>query len=256
MQLILITNDPTQAIEADDVGVDRIMIDLEIIGKTARQKGRNLFISNHTLHDVYTIKKKLTHAKLMVRINSIHENSVEELQRIMNDGADIVMLPFIQNYREVDYFLRYLNAQAISSLLIENKESLAIYDDLISIKEVNEIHIGLNDLQLSMQYANIFLPYINGLLENLAHKALIKNKKFGIGGIANPQDHSLPVSPAIILLEQMRLGCNIAWLGRSVRNKLRLKDDIQAIRNFIATQKIISLEQHLSDLKTSITTTI
>ena len=37
MKLIFITNDPTRAMEMALAGVDRIMVDLEVNGKQARQ---------------------------------------------------------------------------------------------------------------------------------------------------------------------------------------------------------------------------
>ena len=52
MKTILITNDPGIATDAEAVGVTRIMVDLELMGKAERQKGKNTFITVHTKEDI------------------------------------------------------------------------------------------------------------------------------------------------------------------------------------------------------------
>src|SRR5690554_1514902 len=94
LKLMYITNDEKVAKIAEDSGVDWIFIDLEINGKEERQGHLDTVISKHHFDDVKKIKKVLTKSDLLVRVNPIYEDSKQEIDKVINDGADIVMLPF------------------------------------------------------------------------------------------------------------------------------------------------------------------
>lgn len=48
LKLMYITNDPAVAKIAADAGVDRIFIDMEVLGKAERQGGMDTVQSHHT----------------------------------------------------------------------------------------------------------------------------------------------------------------------------------------------------------------
>jgi hypothetical protein len=56
MELIYITNDVDLATSVQSAGVDRIMVDLETLGKQDRQGHLNTVISDHSLEDVGRIR--------------------------------------------------------------------------------------------------------------------------------------------------------------------------------------------------------
>ena len=56
-KLLMITNDPLKAKILSDNGVDRIFVDLEILGKQKRQGHLDTVISKHKISDVAKIKK-------------------------------------------------------------------------------------------------------------------------------------------------------------------------------------------------------
>ena len=99
-----ITNNPDVALIAESAGVDRIFVDLEYIGKSDRQGGMDTVQSHHTIDDIAKIRRVLTKSELLVRCNPIHEatstfcSSQDEIDAIINSGADIVMLPFFMCY--------------------------------------------------------------------------------------------------------------------------------------------------------------
>ena len=66
MELIFITSDVDLAISVQSAGVDRVMVDLEILGKHDRQGHLNTVISNHSLEDVRRIGSVLNISKLLV----------------------------------------------------------------------------------------------------------------------------------------------------------------------------------------------
>lgn len=49
LNLMYITNDPAVARIAEDSGVDRIWVDMEFIGKSARQGGMDTVQLHHTI---------------------------------------------------------------------------------------------------------------------------------------------------------------------------------------------------------------
>lgn len=79
MNLALITNNRDLALQAETLGINRIIIDLEILGKQDRQAGKNLFLSDHTLGDISKIKSVLRSIPVMVRVNPWHKGSPDEI---------------------------------------------------------------------------------------------------------------------------------------------------------------------------------
>ena len=56
LKTMFITNNIEVAKIAQKYGVDRIWIDLEVLGKEERQKGMNTVKSNHTIEDIKKIR--------------------------------------------------------------------------------------------------------------------------------------------------------------------------------------------------------
>lgn len=112
LKLMYITNRPDVALIAEEAGVDRNFLDMEYIGKAARQGGMDSVQNHHTVEDVKNIRAVLTKSQLLVRVNPIHEasdeycSSEEEINAVIEAGADIVMLPFFKTVEEVKKFHR------------------------------------------------------------------------------------------------------------------------------------------------------
>ena len=92
-KLLMITNDPLKAKILSDNGVDRIFVDLEILGKQKRQGHLDTVISKHKISDVAKIKKTISQGEVLVRINPLNNNSQSEIEKVIDNGADIIMLP-------------------------------------------------------------------------------------------------------------------------------------------------------------------
>ncbi|WP_305461450.1 aldolase/citrate lyase family protein [Photobacterium leiognathi] len=65
-------------------------------------------------------------------------------------GADIIMLPMFKTAGEAQSFIDYIDGRARTCLLIETSEALARIDDILEVPGIDEVHIGLNDLHLSL----------------------------------------------------------------------------------------------------------
>ena len=117
LKLMYITNKPEIAQIAESAGVDRIFVDMEYIGKKDRQGGMNTVQSYHTLDDVANIRKAIMKADLLVRCNPIHESTIhysssqEEINGIIERGADIIMLPYFKTVKEVESFIKLIDSR-------------------------------------------------------------------------------------------------------------------------------------------------
>ena len=127
LKLLYITNDPRIAKIAEDNGVDRIMVDMEYIGKDQRQGGLDSVKNHHTDTDILTIREAVKKAQLVVWVNPIHEageeygSSEEEINGAIRCGADVLMLPYFKTAAEVKRFLTCVNGRCRTILLLETK---------------------------------------------------------------------------------------------------------------------------------------
>lgn len=214
LQLMYITNNPKIARVAEKHSVDRIWVDLEKIGKKERQGGMNTVQSDHRIEDVKVIREAIEgKAKLQVRINPIHENSRNEIDTVIEYGADIIMLPFFSTVQEAQSFIRMVDGRVRTCLLLETIGAEKNLDELLDIQGVDEIHIGLNDLHLQYRQKFMFELLSNGKVEEICQKIKSKGLQYGFGGIAKLDEGMLPARH--IIAEHYRLGSTMAILSRS-----------------------------------------
>ena len=215
LELMYITNNIEIAAIAEASGVDRIWIDLEKIGKQERQPGDTVK-SNHTIEDIKKIKQQLKKSQVIVRVNPIHESSREEIDKVIENGADIIMLPYYKTLDEVKCFLNYVDGRARTNLLLETKEADACLDKTLELKGIDEIHIGLNDLHLSYGRKFMFELVADGTVERICHKIMSASLSYGFGGIARLGAGLLPAD--YLIPEHYRLGSTRVILARSFCN--------------------------------------
>jgi len=242
MEFIYITNDPELAQYAQDSGVDRIMIDLEYLGKRERQGHLDTVISVHSLQDINRVRNVLHNSKLHVRVNPIHSGSEREINEAIARGADIIMLPMFKTCREVERFISIINGRAAASLLLETSQALVRIDDILRIDGIDEVYIGLNDLHLSMGLDFMFELLSGGIVEYLLTKIKKKGICFGFGGISRLGRGV--VDSRLVLSEHVRLGSQIVILSRDFHGRagsldelkmlINLEDEIKKIRSYIS----------------------
>lgn len=228
IKLMYVTNNPQVATIAQDAGVDRIFVDMEYIGKDIRQGGMDTVQSHHTFEDVKKIKSIIKNAELLVRCNPIHEatdsysSSKEEIDEIVNCGADIIMLPYFKTPEEVQTFVSLVGGRAKTMPLIETKEAAERLDEILEIEGIDELYIGLNDLHLSYGLTFMFQLLADGTVERLTGKIKAKGIPYGFGGIARIGDGILPAEN--ILTEHYRLGSQSVILSRTFCNTAKTTD--------------------------------
>lgn len=240
LKLMYITN-RTDVIEAvQGIGVDRIFIDLEKLGKEARQPKMDTVKSSHTIDDVVAARKVLSSSELLVRINSIWDGTKKEIDEVVEAGADIIMLPFFKDAYEVERFLKYVDGRVKTCLLLETDSAVANIDDILSLGGIDEIHIGMNDLHLCYKKKFMFELLCDGTVEYLCNKFKNKNIPYGFGGVARIGFGDVPAE--LVLSEHYRLGSSMAILSRQfckITNnteigiiKERFKNGIKEIRDY------------------------
>ena len=222
LKLMYITNDPKVANIAEAAGVDRIFVDMEYIGKADRQGGMDTVQSHHTPEDIKAVKSVLKTAKLMARCNPIHEmtdeysSSEEEIERAIEAGADIIMLPFFKTAEEVKKYVDYVGGRAKTLPLVETPEAVEHIDEILGIEGIDEVFVGLNDLSLGYGMKFMFELLANGTVEKLCKKFEAKGIPYGFGGIAALGKGMLPAER--VIAEHYRLGSTCAILSRSFCN--------------------------------------
>ena len=237
LKLMYITNRPEIAQIAERAGVDRIFVDLEYIGKFDRQGGMDTVQSHHTLDDIKRVSSAITDAELLVRVNPIHDatdeyvSSEEEIYAVIENGADIIMLPFFKTVDEVKRFLTAVNGRAKTMLLFETPEAVEIVDDLVRIEGIDFVHIGLNDLSLGYGMKFMFELLTDGTVERLCTKFRENNIPYGFGGIAALGKGMVPAE--MIIKEHYRLGSTCAILSRSFCNADKINDMDVIVSTFV-----------------------
>lgn len=235
LKLMYITNRPEVARIAEAAGTDRIFVDLEFIGKDARQKGLDTVKSHHTAADVAAVKAAVQTARVLARVNPIHDalpdypSSKAEINAVINAGADVLMLPYFKTPEEVRTFLRLTDGRARTMLLLETPEAAARLGEILEFPGIDEIHIGLNDLSLGYGRKFMFELLADGTVEELCLRIRQKGIPYGFGGIAALGGGLLPSE--YIIREHYRLGSGFAILSRSFCDLRKVRDlaEIEAV---------------------------
>ena len=234
LKLMYITNRPEVADIAESAGVDRIFVDMEFIGKDARQGGMDTVQSHHTVKDVENIKRSVKKAEVLARVNPIHGgrpdyfSSEEEIDAVIEAGADIVMLPYFKTAAEAQAFIRMVGGRAKTMLLIETPGAVELADEILALPGVDEVFVGLNDLSLGLGRRFMFELLADGTVEKLCFKFRKRGIPFGFGGIAAPGRGMLPSE--YIIREHYRLGSGCVILSRSFCDAGKISD-LESIRS-------------------------
>ena len=229
LKMMYITNNPQIAQIAENNSVERIWVDLEKNGKSLRQGGMNTVQSTPVMEDVSVIRNYITKAELLVRVNPIYKNSKNEIKEVINRGADIIMLPYFKSMEEVDRFLDYtsVDTNVKTMLLLETIEAERNIEQILDNYEVDEVHIGLNDLHLEYGSKFMFELLANGKVDEICNKLKKYNIDYGFGGIARLDEGMVPARH--IIPEHYRLGSSMAILSRSFYDSW-ISDDLEEIQ--------------------------
>ena len=228
LNLMYITKHPEIARIAEEAGVDWIFVDMEFIGKDCRQGGLDTVQNHHTVEDVANIRAAVTKAKVLVRINPIHDtmddypSSEEEIEAVIQAGADIVMLPYFKTTEEVHRFIGYVGGRAKTCLLVETPEAADLLDQIVEIDGIDMIHIGLNDMHLALKMKFMFQLLTDGSVDKWTRIIAQQGIMYGFGGLASLNGGTVP--GRMILKEHYRLGSQMVIVSRAFCNTDNMTD--------------------------------
>jgi hypothetical protein len=232
--LTLWTDDPVLAAHADMAGIDRVGLDLETRGKRERQAGLGTWISTHDVEQLPEIGAALTSAELFARVNPVSSQSDGEVQRVLDMGARVLMLPMFRGATEVQRFVDIVAGRTTVVLLLETREAAEDIERICTIDGVGEVHVGINDLALSLGLRNRFAVFDSELVATVANSVRKAGIPFGIGGIGRVDDTLLPIAPDLVYAQYPRLGATAALISRGF---IRPAGEIAELKQDVAVSR-------------------
>jgi hypothetical protein len=212
--LTLWTNDPALAARADAAGIDRVGVDVERLGKAERQRGLGTWVSTHTLDDLAGVGAAIARADLFARLNPLHDGSAAEVEAAIRCGARVLMLPMVATVADAARLVALTSGRARVVLLVETADALEAVGRLAAVPGVDEIHVGLNDLALSLGLASRWQVLAGDRLLDAARAVHAAGRHFGFGGIGAVHDDALPIPADLIYAEYARVGATAALVAR------------------------------------------
>ncbi len=230
LKLMYITNDPAVARIAVDAGVDRIFIDMEVLGKAERQGGMDTVQSHHVPADIVAVRSAISdRAEIMARVNPLNPDSQAEINAAVANGADVVMLPMWRTADDLCQLVRMVNGRAKVMPLLETDTAADNLQEAVKVSGIDQMLIGLNDLHLCYHRKFLFQLLTDGTVDRLCTQLRAAGLPFGFGGVGRPGSGTLPAE--FIIGEHYRLGSQYVILSRSFCNTSKVTDldDIRRI---------------------------
>ncbi len=231
LKLMYITNDPAVAKNAVNAGVDRIFIDMEVLGKAERQCGMDTVQSHHVPEDIAKIRAAIGNGvEIMARVNPLNPNSQAEIDAAIKNSANVIMLPMWRTADDLQQLVSMVDGRAKIMPLLENDAAAENLKDAVKVSDIDQMHIGLNDLHLCYHNKFMFQPLADGTVDRLCAQLRHANITYGFGGVGRPGSGALPAE--YIIGEHYRLGSEYVILSRSFCNTGKLTDSDEIRRIF------------------------
>lgn len=223
LKLMYITKDPEIAKIASNAGVDRIFVDMEVLGKAERQGGMDTVQSHHKPEDIGRIRDAIgDQSEILARTDPVHDGIEEQIEACIHYGADIIMLPMWKSAFDLNRVSSVIDGRCRFMPLLENKEAQENVIQALQVPGIDTMFIGLNDLHLSLKKKFMFELLTDGTVEKLIKKIRPSGIPYGFGGIARPGTGMLPAE--CIIREHVHLGSTSVILSRSFCNTDKITD--------------------------------
>lgn len=232
LRLIMVVQTPEIARLVAAGGVETLFVDLEHIGKEARQGHVPSWKSRQTMADVSLIREAVPGARLLVRVNPPGEHTRGEVDEVIARGADAVMLPMFRTREELLHFADLVAGRAECLPLFETAAAVELLPELAGEGWLTDLHIGLNDLHLDLGMRFLFEPLADGTLEEPCAALREAGVRFGIGGVARAGEGIVP--PELLLGEHVRLGSTGAILSQTFHRNAASGEELEQGFDFAA----------------------
>lgn len=243
LKLMYITNDPQIARIAAAAGVDRLFIDMEVLGKSERQKGMNTVQSHHVPEDIAVLRDALgPEVEIMARTDHMNPELKKQIDASVACGADVLMLPMWRSADDLRRFVDLVEGRALTMPLLETPDAVENLDEALMVPGIDQMHIGLNDLHLGYHKRFMFELLADGTVERLCRRIGEAGIPYGFGGVGRPGSGMLRAEA--ILGEHVRLKSRFVILSRSFCNTAAISDRAQIEEAFQnGVQDIRSVER-------------
>ena len=223
LKLMYITNNPAVAKIAAEAGVDRIFIDMEVLGKAERQGGMDTVQSHHVPEDIAKVRAVVGgDAEIMARVNPLNPNSQAEIDASVENGADVIMLPMWRTADDLRQLVCMVSGRAKVMPLLETDAAAENLPEAVKVSGIDQMHIGLNDLHLCYHQKFMFQLLADGTVDRLCAQLREANIPYGFGGVGRPGSGTLPAE--FIIGEHYHLGSQYVILSRSFCNTGKITD--------------------------------
>lgn len=229
MKLFLFTSNVDLASRAEEAGVFSVVVDWEQLGKEKRQAGHDFEINSDTAADACRLAKKVD-LPVTVRVNPIGPHTEEEIEKALDAGAEILMLPQAKELSEVSAFLQLVDSRARTLIQIETQELVDRCEGLRKM-DWDFAHVGLNDLRISRSSSWLWEPVYDGTVQHVCQALEERAVGFAGGTIIGGGD---PIPFVHLLREMARLDCRMCILRRSFKSNLQGRDITAEIDAFYA----------------------
>ena len=214
MELFLFYKDLESTSSCFSNQLSGIIIDWEGKNKFERQAKYDTQINDHTLDDLKVLRAA-TQIPILVRINGFPEFVEGEVEAAIENGANEILLPMVENSSQVQKALEVINNRCKLGILIETENGINNLDEILKM-DISRLYIGLNDLSIDRKSKNIFMPFLDGTLKKLRERIKIP---FGYGGLTHAMEGS-PISCNLLLTHMISLKTDFTFLRRSFYNSL------------------------------------
>lgn len=213
--------------ECISAGADGIVVDWEVADKRHRQ---SLFNTQINRHDLQTLKSAVSiyPDKVICRVNGGNDLTRKEISDAIAYGATDIMIPMVKTLTQVEQALTYIDGKAKCLIMIETPEAVNLNAEIGKLP-IDGVYIGLNDLAIARNSRNIFIPMVEGTLDQIRTNIPMP---LGVAGLTHPGFGS-PVPAHLLVNELVRTQCDFTFLRRSFfrdAKELGIADTIAAIR--------------------------
>ncbi len=211
MELFLFSTDREYVREAVAAGVDGIVVDWEVAGKSRRQAGADTEINSDTVDDLRRVREWVG-ARVLCRVNPLGPSTADELEAAIAAGADEVLVPMVRTREELEAVVELARGRCGIGALVETPAAVAAAADIATLP-LSRLYLGLNDLSIERGSPSIFSAFADGTVEHVARAV---GRPFGVAGLTDPA-RGAPIPCRLLLGELVRLGCDFTFLRRSYR---------------------------------------
>lgn len=161
------------------------------------------------------MRESLSGARLFARVNPLHEHTGLEVELLLEHGVQVLMLPMFESAEQVARFVELVGGRAETVLLLETAAAARDVERIVAVAGAAEVHVGINDLALSLGMRNRFGVLDCEATERVSRCVREADLRFGIGGIGRAGDQALPIASELIYAQYPRLGATAALISRA-----------------------------------------